>query len=160
MVPLHGGASRRGDRWRSVRVPAAAAGLVLLERALMEQLGSPVTLLRVLGDLGRPWADPVASVLALIGLMAEALAAYGLVVLLLQSLCMLPGFLGGLAGRLMALVTPAVVRRLLDLLVGGALLAQLTWRRPRAHRPGTDGAARRWPRPRPCPRTVLPVEPP
>jgi hypothetical protein len=92
----------------------------------MDGLGSPVTLLRVLGDLGRPWADPVASVLALIAFMAETLVAYGLVVLVLHSLCMLPGFLGRLGGRLMSLVTPVVVRRLLDLLVGGALLAQLT----------------------------------
>jgi hypothetical protein len=42
MEHLHGGgASRRGDRWRSVRVPAAAAGLVLVERALMDELDSP-----------------------------------------------------------------------------------------------------------------------
>jgi hypothetical protein len=92
----------------------------------MDELGSPVTLLGVLGDLGRPWADPVVSALALIAFMAETLVAYGLVVLLLHSLCMLPGFLGRLGGRLMSLVTPVVVRRLLDLLVGGALLAQLT----------------------------------
>ena len=126
MERLHGGGSRRDDRRRSVRVPAAAAGLVLVERALMDGLGSPVTLLRVLGDLGRPWADPVAAVLALIAFTAETLVAYGLVVLLVHSLCMLPGFLGRLGGRLMSLVTPVVVRRLLDLLVGGALLAQLT----------------------------------
>ena len=92
----------------------------------MDELGSPVTLLGVLGDLGRPWADAVVSALALIAFMAETLVAYGLGVLLLHSLCMLPGFLGRLGGRLMSLVTPVVVRRLLDLLVGGALLAQLT----------------------------------
>jgi LysM domain len=120
-----GRVSRRDDRWRWARVPAAMTGLVLVERVLMDEVGSPVTLLGVLGDLGHAWADPVASVLALIAFMVEALVAYVLVVLLLHSLCLLPGFMGRLAGRLMALVTPVVVRRLLDLLVGGALLAQL-----------------------------------
>jgi hypothetical protein len=117
---------RRDDRWRPARLPAAAAGLVLVERVLMDEVGSPVALLRDLGDLGRSPADPVASVLAVIALMAEALIAYVLVLLLLHSLCLLPGFTGQLAGRLMSLVTPAVVQRLLDLLVGGALLAQVT----------------------------------
>ena len=87
--------------------------------------GSPVALLRDLGDLGRSWADPVASVLAVITLLTETLLAYVLVVLLLQSLCVLPGVMGRFAGRLMSLVAPAVVQRLLDLLVGGALLAQV-----------------------------------
>jgi hypothetical protein len=117
---------RRDDRWRPARLPAAAAGLVPVERVLMDAVGSPLALLRDLGDLGRSPADPVASVLAVIALTAEALIAYVLVLLLLHSLCLLPGFIGRLAGRLMSLVTPAVVQRLLDLLVGGALLAQVT----------------------------------
>jgi hypothetical protein len=62
----------------------------------MDEVGSPVTLLRDLGDLGRSWADPVASVLAVVALMAETLVAYLLVVLLLQSLCSLPGSIGRL----------------------------------------------------------------
>jgi nucleoid-associated protein YgaU len=119
-------AVRRDDRWRSARLPVAATGLVLVERVLTDEVGSPVALLRDLGDLGRSPADPIASVLAVIALMAEALIAYVLVVLLLRSLCLLPGIIGRLAGRLMSLVTPAVVQRLLDLLVGGALLAQVT----------------------------------
>ena len=57
-------------------------------------------------------------------LTAEALVGYVLVVLVLGSLCMLPGSMGSLAARLTSLVTPVVARRLLDLLVGGALLAQ------------------------------------
>ena len=118
-------ALQRDDRWRSARLPAAATGLVLAELALMDEVGSPVALLRDLGDLGRSWADPVASVLAVITLLTETLLAYVLVVLLLHSLCVLPGFMGRFAGRLMSLVAPAVVQRLLDLLVGGALLAQL-----------------------------------
>jgi hypothetical protein len=116
---------QRDDRWRSARLPAAAAGLVLVELALMDEVGSPVTLLRDLGDLGRSWADPVAPVLAVIALLTDTLIAYVLVVLLLHSLCMLPGFMGRFAGRLMSLVAPATVQRLLELLVGGALLAQV-----------------------------------
>ena len=41
-------------------------------------------------------------------------------------LCMLPGPTGRIAGRLASVVTPVAVRRLLDLLVGGALFAQAT----------------------------------
>jgi hypothetical protein len=118
--------SGREDRWPSARLPAAAIGLVLMGSALTEVVGSPVALLRALGDLGHSWADPVASMLALMALMAEALVAYVLVVLVLRSLCGLPGSMGRLAGRLISLVTPVAVRRLLDVLVGGALLAQVT----------------------------------
>ena len=64
--------------------------------------------------------------LALVALLAGTVVAYGLVVLLLHSLRVLPGLVGRVAGRLMSLVTPAVVQRLLDLLVGGALLAKAT----------------------------------
>jgi len=50
----HGSAAfRRDDRWRSARLPLAAAGLVLVERVLMEEVGSPMALLRALGDLAR-----------------------------------------------------------------------------------------------------------
>jgi hypothetical protein len=103
----------------------AAISLVLVEWALTDVMGSPVALLRALGGLRHYWADPVASVLALMALLAQALVAYGLVVLLLQSVSGLPGSVGRLAGRVMSLVTPVAVRRLLDVLVGGALLAQV-----------------------------------
>ena len=126
MRPRGGGVSGREDRWPSVRLPAAAIGLVLIGWALTEVVGSPVALLRALGDLGHSRADPVASMLALMALIAEALVAYVLVVLVLRSLCGLPGSMGRLAGRLISLVTPVAVRRLLDVLVGGALLAQVT----------------------------------
>lgn len=108
----------RDDRWRSARLPATVTGLVLVERVLLDEVGSPAPLLRDLGGIGRSWADPVASVLAVVALMAETLVAYLLIVLLLQSLCSLPGFMGRLAGRLMSRVSPAVVQRLLDLLLG------------------------------------------
>ena len=62
--------------------------------------------------------------LASMALLAEALVGYLLVVLALRALCALPGSAGRVAGRITLLVTPVVVRRLLDLLVGGTLLAQ------------------------------------
>jgi hypothetical protein len=102
------------------------AGLVLVGRVLADELGSPLALLRALRGLGDPWADPVAPVLALLALLAEALAGYVLVVLALRSLCALPGCAGRVAGQVALLLTPVVVRRLLDLLVGGTLLAQAT----------------------------------
>jgi nucleoid-associated protein YgaU len=114
------------DRWRPAVVPLTATGLVLLERALMDEMGSPLMVMRTLGDLGRPWTDPVASVLAVMALTGELLVGYVAVVLVLGSLCRLPGSVGRLAARLTSLVTPGRVRRLLDLLVGGALLAQAT----------------------------------
>ena len=50
----HGSAAfRRDDRWRSARLPLAAAGLVLVERVLMGEVGFPVALLRALGDFAR-----------------------------------------------------------------------------------------------------------
>ncbi|HEX8132931.1 MAG TPA: LysM domain-containing protein [Actinomycetes bacterium] len=107
-------------------VPLTATGLVLLERVLMDEMGSPPMLMRALGDLGRPWTDPVASVLAVMALTGELLVGYVAVVLVLGSLCRLPGSVGRLAAWLTSLVTPGVVRRLLEVLVGGALLAQAT----------------------------------
>ena len=44
-----GGATVGGRR----RLPLAAAGVVLVERVLMEEVGSPVALLRALGDFAR-----------------------------------------------------------------------------------------------------------
>jgi hypothetical protein len=120
------------ERWRPAVVPTFVTGLVLLERVLTEELGSPATLLRALGEFGRPWTDPVASVMAVMALTVEALIGYVLAVLVLGSLCELPGPMGRLAARLTSLLTPVVVRRLLDLLVGGALLAQATLATPGA----------------------------
>ena len=97
---------------RSVRLPLVAAVLVVVERVLVVELGSPVLLLRVLSGMRDAWADPVVMVLALMGLLAEALAAYVLVVLALRWLCALPGAAGRLAGRVSLLVTPAAGRLL------------------------------------------------
>jgi hypothetical protein len=114
----------RVQHWRPAMVPAVATGLLLLERVLLDQMGSPVTLLRALGDLGQPWTDPVASVLAVMALTAETLVGHVLMVLVLGSMGTLPGSMGRLAARLTSLITPVAARRLLDLLMGSALLAQ------------------------------------
>jgi len=66
------------------------------------------------------------STLALMALLAEAFVGYLLVVLALRSLATLPGLRGRLARRITFALVPAAVRRLVDLLVGGALLIQVT----------------------------------
>jgi resuscitation-promoting factor RpfA len=126
VVTDRGGRVRRLDRWWWLRVPAVVASLLLVERLLMDEVGTPPTLLRALGDVWAARASPVVSMLVLMALLVEAIAGYALAVLVLRSLCMLPGPLGRVAGRLAPVVTPVVVRRLLDLLVGGTLFAQAT----------------------------------
>jgi hypothetical protein len=71
----------RPGRWRAAWPLAVAAGLVLAGRALLGEVGSPVAQLRALQSVGHPWADPVAPMLSLMALLAEALAGYLLVVL-------------------------------------------------------------------------------
>ena len=119
-----------GWQWRPVRAAGIAAGLLVAERLLLGAVGSPRTLVETLRDLGEPWADPVTSVLALMALVAEALAGYLLLVLALRLLGTLPGSRGLLAQRLVIATTPAVVRRLVDVLVGGTLLVQVTLAAP------------------------------
>jgi LysM domain len=132
-------------RWWAVRLLVVAAVLVVVERVLVGEVGSPVALLRVLSGVRDAWADPVASVLALMGLLAEGLAGYVLVVLAFRWLCVLPGAAGRLAGRVSLLVTPAVGRQALDLLVGGTLLAHATLMAapgtPTGQRTGVPGSA-------------------
>jgi LysM repeat protein len=118
---------RRIDgRW-SPWMPALLASLLLVERLLVNLLGSPAMLLRTLAGLGDArTAEPVVAVVALLGLLVEVLVGYVLIVLVLGLLCALPGAMGRLARRVVPLVTPVAVRRVLELLVGGALLAQAT----------------------------------
>jgi hypothetical protein len=106
--------------------PAVAVGLGVLELALVRLAGPPGRQLEVLRQLDQVGADPLASVLALLALGAEGLAAYLLAVLGLRLLATVPGAIGRLAAGATALATPATVRRALDLLLGGALLAQAT----------------------------------
>jgi hypothetical protein len=100
--------------------------VALLELALVGLAGAPTRQLEVLRGLAEVGADPLASLLALLALAAEGLAAYLLLVVALRAVALLPGAAGRLAGGATLLVAPATVRRVLDVLVGGALLAQST----------------------------------
>jgi hypothetical protein len=119
--------------------PAVAVGLGVLELALVRLAGPPGRQLEVLRQLDQVGADPLASVLALLALGAEGLAAYLLAVLGLRLLATVPGAIGRLAAGATALATPATVRRALDLLLGGA-----GWRR----RPSRPSPPERPPLPR------------
>jgi hypothetical protein len=112
--------------WRSARLTGLAVGLLLAERVLVGEVGSPMALAGTLRDLGGPGADPVVSVLAVMALVAEVMVGYLLLVLAMRSLGTLPGRAGRAARRITFAVTPAMVRRLVDLLVGGTLLVQVT----------------------------------
>jgi hypothetical protein len=103
-----------------------AATLLLVERLLVGEVGSPTALVRALQDLGDPGADPILSTLALMTLLAEAFVGYLLLVLVLRSLATLPGLTGRLARRTTFALAPAAVRRMVEVLVGGALLVQVT----------------------------------
>jgi hypothetical protein len=128
------GPGRLGPWWREPgRVAGVAAGLLLVERLLVGEVGSPTALARTLQDLRDPGADPILSTLALMALLAEAFVGYLLLVLALRSLATPPGLTGRLARRTTFALALAVVRRLIDLLVGGALLVQGPWR-PRTRR--------------------------
>ena len=127
-----GAPARLLSRWRALWPLTVVAGAVPIGWVLVADVGSPSTLLRALHGLRDPWADPMAPLFALLALLAEGLAGYVLVVLALRSLCLVPGWVGRVAGRVTFLVTPATVRRLLDLLIGGTLLAQATLATPGA----------------------------
>lgn len=119
MVPGQGQGERGDtDRWRPAQLSAVGVGLAPSEGALLGQLGPPATQLRTLRHLGDAWADPVAGVLAVMTLLAELLVAYLLVAVALRWLSVVPGSIGRLATRVAFLVTPVVVRRTLDVLVG------------------------------------------
>jgi LysM domain len=113
-------------RWQLGRAAGLAAGLLLLERGLAGAAGTPVEQLRVLGRLVQAPADPVAPVIAVLALVAEVLAGYLLTLLVLRPLSLLPGPLGRLTGRVVLFASPEMHHRLLDVLAGGALLAQAT----------------------------------
>lgn len=112
--------------WQLGRAAGLAASLLLLERGLTGAAGTPTEELRVLGQLVQAPADPVAPVIAVLALMAEVLAGYLLALLVLRSLSLLPGPLGRLTGRALLLASPRMLHRLLDVLAGGAMLAQAT----------------------------------
>jgi hypothetical protein len=117
---------RQPGRCRWVRMPALAAGLLLIERHVLAVMGTPVAQVQTLRDLGLAPTDPVTPLLAALALLAEALIGYVVVILALRTLSLLPGSIGGLSGRAVLLLSPDSVRKVLDLLVGGTLLAQAT----------------------------------
>jgi LysM domain len=117
---------RHRGRWRWGRIPASAAALLLIERQLVTVMGTPSAQVRTLRDLGLSPTDPVTPLLAVLAFLCEALIGYVLVVLVLRTLSLLPGAVGSLTGRATVLLSPGAVRKLLDLLVGGTLLAQAT----------------------------------
>jgi hypothetical protein len=83
---------RLGPWWREAgRVAGVAVSLLLVERLLVGEVGSPTALARTLQGLGDPGADPILSTLALMALLAEAFVGYLLLVLALRSLATLPG---------------------------------------------------------------------
>jgi hypothetical protein len=101
----------RVERWTACRLPVVGAGVALLELALVSLAGAPARQLEVLRGLGEVDADPLTSLLALLALAAEGLAAYLLLVVVLRAVALLPGGAGRLAGGATLLVAPATVRR-------------------------------------------------
>lgn len=133
MGQMHGIGPYQVDRWwRSARLTGTAVGLVLVEWMLVGEVGSPMALARALRNFGDPWADPVVSMLASMALIAEAMVGYLLLVLAMRLFGALPGRAGRVARGITFAVTPAMVRRLVDLLVGGTLLVQVTLAGPGA----------------------------
>ena len=123
---LEGSGGGRPGRWRWVRMPALVVALLLVERQLLAVIGTPMAQVRTLRDLGRSSTDPVTPLLAVLAFLSEVLIGYVVVVLALRTLSLLPGAIGGLTARAALLLSPGAIRNLLDLLVGGTLLAQAT----------------------------------
>lgn len=130
------GGSSIGGRRRSQRSRPAS---FCWNECSWTRWASPVTLLRALGDLGQPWADPVASDLAVMALTAETLVGHALVVLVLGSMGTLPGSMGRLAARLTSLITPVAARRLLDLLRAARCSPRRPWPCHQVHRMSIGG---------------------
>jgi nucleoid-associated protein YgaU len=128
--------------WRQLPGWGLAIGLALGQVGVLRLLGPVPDQLRTLGALGDPTLEPVAGVLAILAMGVELVAGYLLVVLSLRALACLPGAVGRLAsGGARSLTVPAV-RRALDGLLGGVLLAQATLAPAAAHaQGGPRGAA-------------------
>ena len=156
MVTAVAGAAAVGRREPPARAaggvaPLATGGVATLLVLLVRVTGGPRAQITVLAGLAEAGADPVGVMLAALGLAAELLAAYVLLALVLRLLAWLPGAPGRLAGGCARLVTVPALRRALDGLLGGAMLAQVVlaplparaWHAPPARSPGATVAA--WP---------------
>jgi nucleoid-associated protein YgaU len=108
--------------WRSVGLLAL---LVSLEALIVRSVGPFGAQVRVLGGLGDPSGDAVAGLLTVLAVTAELVAAYLLLILALRLAAWLPGASGRLARQGAGLLTPPALRRGLDGLLGGVLLAQM-----------------------------------
>ncbi|HKE97773.1 MAG TPA: LysM domain-containing protein [Actinomycetes bacterium] len=115
--------SAGSGRWRAVRGLVPTLALVAVGAALLRTAGGPVAQVRILRASAGVAADPVGTVIAALALFAQLLVAYLLLVLLLGLASGLPGLLGELAGSGFRLVGLPSVRRGLEILLGGALLA-------------------------------------
>ncbi|HZD72193.1 MAG TPA: LysM domain-containing protein [Actinomycetes bacterium] len=100
-------------------------GLGAVETLLVRIAGPPSGHLRVLAALTSPITEPLAGVLAALALAAQALAAYLALALALRTLTHLPGLAGRAADHAEQMLTIPAVRRSLDALLGGALIAHL-----------------------------------
>lgn len=113
------------DNRSSLPTLTLALAIAVLELLLLRVAGPPSSHLRVLADLASPMAEPLEGVLAALALAAQALAAYLLFALALRTLTHLPGLVGQAASHAERLLTVPAVRRGIDALLGGALLAHL-----------------------------------
>jgi nucleoid-associated protein YgaU len=114
-------AGRRLARGIVLVAALAAAGLAVRAAA-----GDPVTQLAVIADVGNPTADPVDAVVASLAMLAEALAAYLLLVAALGTATSLPGILGDLAKAALRLVSTARLQKAVEAVLGGVMLANAT----------------------------------
>jgi hypothetical protein len=110
---------------RALRGLLLLGGLLALGLALLALVGTPAALLDTVAGAGDLGADPVEVVLAALGLLAELLTAYLVVVVGLATAGQLPGLLGQLADRAFRLVGVPVVRRSLEAALGGVLAVGL-----------------------------------
>jgi len=113
------------SRWSLLRAAALLTGLGVLETGLLRLVGPVPDQVRAVGRLGDPTVEPVSGFLDLLAIATELVAAYLGVVVFLRMLAWLPGASGRLASGGLRLVTVPAVRRVLDALVGGALLVQV-----------------------------------
>jgi resuscitation-promoting factor RpfA len=109
---------------RAMRGLLLLGGLLALGLALLALVGTPPALLDTVASAGDLGADPVEVVLAALGLLAELLTAYLVVVVGLATAGQL-GLLGQRADRAFRLVGVPIVRRSLEAALGGVLAVGL-----------------------------------
>ena len=141
-------------RWHAGRRVARGIGLVAgfaaATVAARAAAGDPMTQVAVIADVGNTTADPVDAIVASLALLAEAVAAYLLLVAVLGAVASLPGMLGELARAALRLVSTASLRKALETALGGVMLANATLV-PGVQRASTATA----PAPTPTPSTVV-----